>query len=319
VVLKPAPPTSCVVKALPLPAGQTMALVSGADPAGRYLVGRSYPPSGGYQTLIWDNQRVRTVPMKGAETSLLDVNSAGVAVGTSYEQNGTSTTAWVYRDGKLSKLLGGASTAYAVNDAGTIAGGLLNDRGAQSPVVWPTSSVRPVPLSMPDKTYRGAARDIDEDGTVVATLTDDRDVDHAFAWLPDGDRVALKPPATNGGPAFTSMAAFSIRNGWITGWANRGNGQEAVRWNLRTGVATVFRDFNVRPSQANTFGWMVGSDVAGQALFVSENGPLKLPDLVAHRNSFDNIANTVSDTGRTIGGQSLGTDGKIRAVIWTCR
>src|SRR5262245_36453199 len=36
------PPTSCTLHRLPTPAGVTMAITSGIDPTGRYIVGRTY-------------------------------------------------------------------------------------------------------------------------------------------------------------------------------------------------------------------------------------------------------------------------------------
>src|SRR5690349_16004793 len=59
----PPAPTKCVLGELPLPDGRTMALVTGADPSGRFLLGRTYPATspanGGLHVVIWDRRAPR--------------------------------------------------------------------------------------------------------------------------------------------------------------------------------------------------------------------------------------------------------------------
>jgi hypothetical protein len=43
-----------------------------------------------------------------------------------------------------------------------------------------------------------------------------------------------------------------------------------------------------------------------------------MPDLSHHRQSWDNIATTVSDDGRTIAGQAKDRGDLDQAVVWRC-
>src|SRR3954466_10344111 len=66
VVAQPPPaPTACTIAKLPVPKGE-MSLVTGGDPTGRYLVGRSYPTGTGTRPiLIWHDGVVRQVDIPG--------------------------------------------------------------------------------------------------------------------------------------------------------------------------------------------------------------------------------------------------------------
>ena len=313
------PPTSCTLNRLPLPDNEPQALVSGADPAGRYIVGRTYPKGGGYQAVIWHDGKVRKANFPGdEEESLRDVNSKGTAVGWSYAGK---PVPYVYSDGKVSKLAGVKyGHASAINDAGAILG---DDASDEAILVWPTATAKPFRLPLPAGTSGAEAGDIDEDGTVVGTLDDKQ----PYVWFPDGTHRELPMPSLGGKPA-TEAHVFTIHNGWATGLASSdlkgdgtaGGGSGSVRWNVRTGETQVFEEFLIRASTANAQGWQVGTDHQGRAVLMAGSATVTLPDLYAHqKDDLANIATTVSDDGRTIAGQSDDATTAFQAVVWRCQ
>jgi len=310
----PAPPKACVVSKLPVLDGDPMSIVTGADPTGRFILGRSYGRSGGAKTvLIWDAMKPSKVDMPGDDVQLGDISSSGIAVGLSFVDG--EVTPWLYRDHKLTQLPGVTSGgAHAINDAGVIAGYRIDADGHNRPVIWPTLTSPAVDLPVPDG-WTGEAYDVDDDGTVVGTLAGPRGIERGYLWAPDGTRRELPKPH-EAGPG--SIRAFTIRNGWVTGIAHGDNGAMAVRWNIGSGQVSVFLKLNVRADMANKHGWLVGSDQHGQGLFVSDLGPLLLPDLVQHRDPLDVIATTLSDDGRVIAGQAEDGDEVYQAVVWEC-
>lgn len=332
VAAAPPPPTRCAISELPVPDGVRMALVTGADPTGRILLGRSYPRSGEYQVVVWVAGQATKVPMRGDDQVLHDVTTAGLAVGAAYQrlgdgEAGVGPVPYAYSGGKLTRLRGVTfGSANAVNEAGKIVG--VDDR-ARRPVVWASPASGATPLPLPPGAEGGEAHDVDEDGTVVGVVAiDGRRAERPYVWLPDGSHRELplpKAPAARSGGAAGGMPgarAFRIRNGWATGvLTDRGSGgaASAVRWNVHTGEVRVFPEFAIRASTANAHGWQVGTDPQGRGLLLTDAGPVTLPDLAKHEpGGLTNIAETVSDDGRTIGGQADDASGTIRAVVWRC-
>ncbi|MEN3303846.1 MAG: hypothetical protein V7603_48 [Micromonosporaceae bacterium] len=328
VEVAPPGPTSCAIKQLPLPDGRKMALVTGGDPVGRFLLGRTYPDhssggSMGLHVVIWDRLRPTVVAVPGDDQSLQDVNSHGVAVGSGWGQSGT--VAYYYRDGKVAKLPGGdGADAKAINDAGSVVG----ERG-QKPVVWRSVDQAPVDLALPSGAASGAAVDIDEDGTVIGAVGADLTNQRPYVWSRDGSGhylvipsgvppVPAKSGATKAGAVNTSVPSANvrnIRNGWVTGRVNA----TPVRWNLRTGDIRQFPEFGGFADGINRYGWQIGLDTQSRARLVADAAPVVLPELAKHRaGSLSNIPTTISDDGKLIGGQSDDGNDVIHAVMWTC-
>lgn len=320
----PPAPTKCVLGTLPLPDGRKMALVTGGDPTGRYLLGRTYPATSpadgsmGLHTVIWDRLTPRLVALPGDDQSLTDVNSSGVAVGSGWWSSGT--TSYFYRAGKVAKLPGGdGAEVRAINDAGTVIG----TRG-DKPVMWRSVDQAPAALPLPAGTATGAAIDIDEDGTVIGAVGNDFKTQRPYVWLPDGSGHDIALPSgvpapsgksgANGRGAPTAMV-YNIRFGWVTGRVN----DTAVRWNLRTGETRLLPNLGGRADNINRYGWQIGIDARGRAQFIADAGSVALPELAPHQpGSLSNIPTTLSDDGKIIGGQSDDTDDVIHAVRWTC-
>lgn len=318
------PPSSCTIEKLPVPDGVKMAIVGGGDPTGSWFVGRSYP-NGGYQAVIWHAGTAQKVMLPGdLEEDLVDVNAKGDAVGWSYVQskgNDGVQVPYAYVGGKIVKLKGVATgAANAINEAGAIAGD-----GGDHAVVWPSATSAPILLPVPKGTQRSTAGDIDEDGTVVGSL----DLKVPYVWFADGTYRALPLPTINGKKA-VSARVFTIRNGWATGVADAtvqakpragaGTGTvSAVRWNVRTGeVRLDDRGWDDMVDAANAQGWAVGM-VKGRATFIAGDNKIVLPEVAKHQaGTLSTIANTMSDDGKVIAGQSDDASDTIRAVVWHC-
>lgn len=323
------PPTSCTLEQLPMPDGEPMALTSGADPTGKYIVGRTYPGGGRYRGVIWQDGQASVVDLPGdMEESLTDVNSAGTAVGWSYPDDLNTTPEadsipYVYSGGQISQLPGAPTgNAYAINEAGAIAG----DVGGV-PVVWPSATEEPIRLPLPEGTQKGAVADIDEDGTTVGTVGDPGD-DRPYVWFADGTHRALEVPDIDG-VQVKGGRAFTIRNGWVTGLATThgDNGvpgsegaTQAIRWNVHTGETRVFNDeFDIRANMANAHGWQVGTNKEGDAVLVTDTSTVVLPPLFDHEpGGLTNIPGMVTDDGRLVTGQSDDAAGTIKPVVWRC-
>jgi uncharacterized membrane protein len=321
----PTPPTSCTLEQLPVPDNEPMALTSGADPTGKYIVGRTYPEGGGYRGVIWQDGQATAVDLPGdEEESLADVNSAGTAVGWSYEGGGP--VPYVYSGGQVSRLPGADhGSAFAINDAGAIVG----EDAAGAALMWPSVTAEPVSLPLPEGASAATANDIDEDGTVVGNI----DLERPYVWFADGTHRALPLPTIDGKPA-TNGRVFTVRNGWATGWASTGGGAEggaragadglgedavAVRWNVNTDEVRVFTEFDVRANTANAQGWQIGTNTEGRAVLVTDAGTVPLPELAEHEpGGLTNIPSTLSDDGRLITGQSDDATDTIQAVVWRC-
>lgn len=314
----PAAPAKCVIAQLKVPDGRAQALVTAADPTGRIIAGRSYPnrgTSGDYHVIVWVDRQPKIVDIPGDDQAINDINTAGVAVGLSFVGNGPA--AWLYRDGKVSRLPGGdGAEAYAINDANVAVGS--RDR---RPIVWRSLDQPPIELPLPDGATNGEARDIDEDGTIVGYI-EVNNSERPYVWTSSGGRELAPPPGmpADRGDGRGMLRAYGIRNGYVTGIAAVGAaGNSAVRWDLRTGEARVYPQFFIRASMANRLGWQVGTDTQGRGLLVTDTRSVVLPDLVLHKpGELKNIPETVSDDGKVIAGQSDDKNDVIHAVVWTC-
>lgn len=313
----PGPSAGCVVQRLATPAGEgPRAVVGGVDPTGRYIVGRTYP-NGRPTTVVWEHLQPRMLPMQGEDPMLTGATSTGVFIGSSF--TGTDTmTAWVYKGGKFSKLPGTGAIAHAINEREVIVGSVQG-----RPAMWASPEAQPTLLRMPaGKGWAGAASGVDDDGTIVGTLTNSEFKEgQAYVWRPDGTLQKLAQPTVKGKPA-TSYSVRMIRNGWVLGWAaydepNRGpRWLGAPRWNLRTGVLDttegVFSSVNAQ------------GRIVGQLSVVAPDGTtmtLPTPDGVDPKSAMVNTE-AISDDGTIIAGYLNARDGSLDeqpiAVVWRC-
>jgi YD repeat-containing protein len=308
VPVKPPPAAAvCDVSRLSEPVGWTMSITTGMDPGGRYIAGRGYTvddPNDDFTRypVIWDRGVPTPVDVPGIDQSIRDVNAAGVGVATSYDTDTWAPmTPWVVSGGVARPLPGIASgTAEAINASGVIVG----NRADGVPLRWRSATAFPEKLAWPKDAAWLEVRDIDDDGTAVGFYYDSNGDGHAVAWRPDGSVRSL--------PQTGEAAAFAIRNGWIGGR----NANVATRWRLPTGTTRSYPQIAYVAQGVNAVGSVVGSDLAGSAVLVTDAGTTTLPGLGGASND---SARNISDDGRTIAGQAVGKDDRIRAVRWDCK
>lgn len=317
----PAPPTQCQLSPLPMPAGMggLESIVTGADPSGKIIVGRVNLGDGDKQAIMWRDGKVEKLPLIGGDPALNDVDAAGTAVGVEYGEAGQLPVA--YRDGAVKRMsaeLGGTTggEARGINEAGVVAGMIVNYRTPPVAVRWASIDARPEALPLPPGVDIATARDIDEDGTIVGFLGEQTT---PYVWFADGEHHPLPLPPLDGKPA-TGGDAMSIRNGWVSGMATYGMGRyRAVRWNVHTGEVTLFPDIETRAAGVNAHGWQVGSGKDGNGILRTDRGALTLPGLTGRNPALLGvIAKTVSDDARTIAGQSTDSADRLKAVKWSC-
>lgn len=326
----PASPTPaalpvCVVDRLPVPDDAFQSLVTGGDPSGRFLLGRSYHHTGRdgsnlisgirVEQVIWDHGELTVLDLPGWDGMLIDINSHGVAIGTSFPASDSLVqTGWVYADGELGELAGGVPRA--INERGAVAGSREPVEFHYRPVVWRSPDADPEELSIPGSSWSVEAVGVDVDGTVVGAGHDRDQVTgppaSAFVWWPDGTRQDLPvPPGTDG------FMPTHIRDGVVTGRADYRQSQDlarfpVVQYDLATGEFTELSgDGMLHAFEWTATGWLAGTSLAsetGLGLWHHSTGvlplPVRLPGVedLPEEDLTSSIA-SVSDDGRVLGGQ----------------
>lgn len=330
----PAAPASlnCVESRLPVPKPGQEGLVTGADPSGRFIVGRVYNGGRPAQVAIWDNGKITTSTIPGDDAELVDITSEGVAVGESYV-SGTVPTAWIYANGHLTKLPGPAgSSPVAINDQGLIGGTQESTDSFGYPIVWHSATSNPVRLPLPPgSTLGGSVADVDSDGTIVGSVIErpgpelPHDVlSRGVVWRPDGS-VDLLPLPTDLVDGVNGFEIHSIRNGVITAAATvstaTGKTLTPVTYDLSTGKFTRLPGANLWIGTGNAEGGIAGDADENPAVYTPATGVVALPTLLKTRTTpfMGGLAKTISDNGRIIGGQDMDENNVITAVMWTCQ
>ncbi|MEU5939138.1 hypothetical protein ABZ807_08085 [Micromonospora sp. NPDC047548] len=329
-------PTTCTAELLPIPGGAHKSQVTGGDPTGRYLLGRSYPSSSfSYPVIIWDGDQAREVRLPGSSQQLVDVSPSGVAVGEAYV--GDRPQPYVVRAGKATRLPGvAAGEATAISDDGRIVGA-RQDGDRRLPVLWSDPEKPAVDLPLPGPKWQGIAIGVDSDGTVVGKIQNGpHEALRAVVWRSGGKPELLPLPSVTGGTA-TDFAPKSFQGGWITGRAYRREGDgpvHAVRYHLARGEYVPL-PAELNPSAGNGRGWMVGlvdhtwrpsRSAPGPAIgtgLLTDDGLVRLPDLDGRTGRYGADAVSISDDGQVIGGALDTKPGRqtidMRAVRWRCR
>jgi hypothetical protein len=318
VAAPPVVPKSCTVTRLPTN-GVKKALVTAGDPTGHWLAGRTYPGNTGKSRplIVWKDGKIAATPqVSGGDQGLRDINSHGVAVGSSFDPE---QTPFLYAGSKVTTLRGGAGEATALNDAGVIVGvlGELDDR---RPVRWTSATAQPEHLTLPARVVWGQALDIDEEGNVLGMVGTDRQIGTGYLWLADG-KVRRMPLPKDGDRQSTEFWPEAIRNGWVVGRAafetDDATTFEYYRYSLTTDRYEQLADEGGMPAKVAANGWILGE--ARRPVITSEAGRTTvLPKYPQEAANPTYLPRSISDDGRTVGGYVIGDDIQNQPLMWRC-
>ncbi|GID76047.1 hypothetical protein Ade02nite_46880 [Paractinoplanes deccanensis] len=314
-------PKDCTVTLLP--SGDIRkALVTSGDPSGRYLAGRVYPPSGVHTVLWKDGVLQPRPPMPGADASWEDINSSGVAVGSSY--SGEVQYAYVSPGKSVTRLHGGEASAAAINDAGVIAGALGKPYEGV-PAMWPSASAAPVELPLPAGYTAGAAEAIGEDGTIVGTVEKKATEGTGYLWLPGG-ATRLMPMPTVEGKRATLFWPDSLSNGWVYGRAVLDLQEDgsrrftSYRYNIATNKYEKLATPLGPPAIGAENGWILGTTGRYEPVLLAGKKVVQLPRYATMK---EYQVTALSADGKTAAGYTTDTDDTEgvanRPLRWTCR
>ncbi|MFC0623392.1 hypothetical protein [Kribbella deserti] len=326
---------TCALKTLPIPTGLLHTKVTGMSRDGSVVAyyavpfDHNEPPRYPY---LYANGKATKVPMPGEGQVLADVTSKGVAVG--YAKVNDAWLPYVWRDGKLTRLLGGRGFAYGINEKGDIVGELWgpagdpgnNETGA---TVWRAGTTNPVRLPLPKNAVRGSATAVANDGRIVGHVTMGGDLSGdtlPYIWNVNGTGRFLPMPA---GVQLADANAhpMEINGDWVGGYLHApGITAPGIRWNLAKGTAEMTklgRDYEkvgIGPD-GTTVGVLYNTPTAA---YQTGDTVFKLPGALdpAASSNWDN-AEAISADGSIIAGSvhvGLGANGynNWNAVIWTC-
>jgi hypothetical protein len=288
------------------------------DPTGRFVAGWPLAVDAINPPVLWDGGSPATIPLVGKAPRIYDINSSGVAAGTT-DLGDEGAKAFVIEDGVATLLNGQYVTALSINESGTIVGKFFADRH-HVPVLWRPGSAEPEFLRMLRGLSSVGPIFIDDDGTIVAGMTGGAAVDGTVVlWGADGVPVDLGPQLPtalpNGDPVPPGVTVVSYRGGWIS----LRLGETPVLWNYRTGESRWLDT----PGPSNGNGWHVGDGPDGPVLDNGDGGLLSLPavpDVIYGAFTTTDVV-SLSDDGRTITGTINGAgpeDGDVIPVIWHC-
>jgi hypothetical protein len=319
----------CTEQRLPTPHPNQEAITMGADPTGRYHVGRVYGHGGSpSQVAVWHDGVVTAVTMPGGDGDLTAVNSRGVAIGASISASTLRHTGWVYDGGRLTRMSGPDDfVPIAIDDDGVVVGSATGGNDTVTPLRWSTPTSAPQPLPLPPG-RSGWADAIGEDGTIIGNISPltGGNGARAVVWHPGGS-YELLPMPTALVPGVSDLSAYGIHGSVVDVLATvrtaRAVLSTPLRYDLATGTYTrLFATGQVQVNDVNAAGWAVGAGAEGApSVYAPAYGVVRLPTLVRHPADtvmLDVIPWTISDDGRTVGGQDTDAAGVIRAVIWTC-
>ena len=182
------------------------------------IVGYFQPSGGGDRPCLWiqPGWPVNLGDlMDGPGGEARGINSAGHIVGSVYSNYPQNQRAFLWMNGfvDLAALIGDRiSSARAINDAGQVAGWLMNDEGHTRAFLWPArqGALDLGALGGEDST----ANDINERGWIVGNAHVESGRPHAFVWTPETGMIDL---GTFGGESSGALAINGL--GQIVGYA----------------------------------------------------------------------------------------------------
>jgi hypothetical protein len=319
VAAPPVGPEDCTVTRLPTN-GVKKALVTAGDPTGRWLTGRTYPGNTGPSRplIVWKDGKIAANPkVSGGDQRLQDINSHGVAVGSSWDPDQIPI---LYAGSKVTTLSGGDGEASALNDAGVIVG-VLGDLDGRRPVRWTSATAQPGRLPLPARVLWGEALDIDEEGNVLGRVGAARQIGTGYLWLADG-KVRRMPLPKDGDRQSTEFWPEAIRNGWVVGRATfdveGGTTFEYYRYSLATGRYEQLAPEGGQPAKVAANGWMLG-ETGPKIMITSDAGRITvLPGYGKATTDDAYMPSSLSDDGRIAAGYKSGPGTENQPLLWRC-
>ncbi|MFG1993425.1 hypothetical protein ACGFJ7_25930 [Actinoplanes sp. NPDC048988] len=317
-------PRDCTVKLLPT-GDVKKAIVSGGDPSGHYLTGRVYPARLKSYSVIWKDGVLQPRPaMPGQEGAWGDINSAGVAVGYSFDE-AERQQAYTSTGASVTRLPGGRAVASGIDEAGRIVG-TLGDPDNGIPATWASPTAAPVRLTLPAGFVTGEGKGIDEDGTIVGTVARENGESTGYLWRPDGSGRLMPMPTVDGGQA-TLFWPESISNGWVYGRAVRdiigrsgGRSFASYRYDIAAGRYEKLPIPLGPPAVGAANGWVLATTGDFKPVIIAGRKVVTLPGFTKMR---EYVTTTLSADGKTAGGYTTDTTATEpvanRPLMWTCR
>lgn len=325
---------ACAMRILPIPEGLVSTKVTGMSRDGSVIAYQAEPLNPNdperYPRLYADG-KVTEVPMPGRDSQIADVNSKGVGAGYTFVDDFPRPFVW--RDGKLTRLLGGRGFAYGINEKGDIVGEVwdpLGGAGGVHATVWRSGTTNPVRLPLPKNAIWGSATAIANDGRIIGEITlngDSSGDTKPYIWYPDGTAKLLPMPA-GVDLADADVKPMEINGDWVSGVLDApGIEAPGIRWNLAKGTAEMTRlGRDLETVAVGPDGTVVGLlyNTPTAAYQTTDGTVVKLPGVLdpADNINYDN-AEAISADGSLIAGTAFAGPGDNgyntwNAVTWTC-
>jgi hypothetical protein len=226
--------------------GEGSVTVVAGDHSGHFQIGERtvWDAQGNLQQdlLEWHDGAVRLGPrISDTGADPVAVNSSGLVVGSAQTADHVQAVALVF--GQFVPLPGpsGASTkAVAINDAGQVAGGVVDGSGTMQRTLRWSIDGTVNELSTPAGFGFAQATAIDDDGTVLGIATNDPGMysdARLVVWSPAG-QARLLPSSAGAGPD-ASFWPVGIRQGQVTGLESSSTGTATLRWAASGGDPVV--------------------------------------------------------------------------------
>ncbi|MFI1988306.1 hypothetical protein [Actinoplanes sp. NPDC020271] len=317
--------TSCTVARLPT-GGVEKAVATAGDPSGRWAAGRLYSVQGHpSETIVWKDGAIhQRLPLPGADADIVDLNPAGVGVANGNDAD-DHELAFLYQDGKFTRLRGDAVSARAINENGVIAGSAGTAEQDPYPIRWASGAAVPARLPLPPGATSGTTADIAEDGTVLGSVATGKKSGTAYLWFPDGTGRYLPLPVMRDGKKATSFSGSAISNGWVSGEAVYETPDVTMftpmRYRISTGeFETLTTDIGSAPV-ISADGWVAGEGRVSPVM-VGAGRTVELPAYGAKSAGPGDVSydiRAISADGHVVVGYRVGSGVTDDPLRWSCR
>jgi hypothetical protein len=320
----PAGVTACTVTRLPT--GQVKkAVATAGDPSGRWAAGRLYSTQGHpAKTVIWKDGAIhQQLAMPGADADVVDLTSTGTGIANGYDAD-DHEMAFLYDNGRFTRLPGTDVSARAINESGVIVGALGTAEQDPLPIRWTSASAAPARLPLPAGATLGSAADLAEDGTVVGVAGPGTNATTGYLWFPDGTGRYLPLPTMRDGKRATSFAPDAIRDGWVSGDAvletKESTSFTPMRYRIATGEYEMLPSGIGGASAISSEGWVAGEGRYAGALAIGSK-LVELPAYGAKSTAPGAVTydiRAISADGRVVIGYKAGDNLGNDPLRWTC-